>query len=255
MASARRNYYDVLGVDRAAGLGAIRKAFRVRARRLHPDASADPDAGERFRELVDAYSVLSGGPSRLLYDRLGHRGRGDSGFSDSAGGAETRDDFDAAEAVELAPEVQIGFFEALWGTTTVAHVEGPVACRACGGRGETSDDPEPCSSCAGTGRFRHTTRDGAARVREVGPCPRCGGRGTLAPPCADCGGSGRVDLNGVVLVTVPPGAQDGDRIALADGGEIVVRVPPPSRGDRGVRIAATSGLAVACALLALVLFG
>ena len=253
MAPARPDYYDVLGVDRAAGAGAIRKAFRARARHLHPDVSSEPDAEERFRELAEAYSVLSRAPSRVLYDRLGYRGRGHGGFAPFVRQARKRTEAEAREAVGLAPEVQVGFFEAQRGTTATARLAGTAACRVCGGRGETSAEPAPCPACEGTGRLRRTARDDSARVLQIERCHRCHGRGTAGPPCAACGGSGRVELKGHVLVTVPAGSRDGRRIALADGGEVVVRVGEAPRENGALRLAAAVGLVVSLALLALVL--
>ena len=255
MTSAQRDYYDVLGVDRAAGAAAIRKAFRARARHVHPDVSGAPDAEERFRELAEAYSVLSRTPSRLLYDRLGYRGRGHGGFAPFARQARKRAEAEAREAVGLAPEVHVGFFEAHRGTTATALLGGTAACRACGGRGEESAEPGPCPACEGTGRLSRTARDDSARVLQIERCHRCHGRGTAGPPCRACGGSGRVELRGQVLVTVPSGARDGQRIALAEGGDVVVRVVGAPRESRAVRLVAAVGLVVALALLAVVLLG
>lgn len=255
MIPARRDYYDVLGVDRGAGPDAIRKAFRARARRLHPDVSAAPDAEDRFRELAEAYSVLSRAPSRVLYDHLGYRGRGHGGFTPFARQARRRAEAEAREAAGLAAEVRIGFFEAARGTTATARLAGPVACRACAGRGDGPGEPQPCPSCDGTGRLRRTSSSAEfGRLLQIEHCDRCKGRGRVAPPCAACGGSGLVDVAGHVLVTVPPDTRDGDRISLSAGGEIVVRVLPPPGEARAIRLAAASGLVVAVALLIAVLF-
>jgi molecular chaperone DnaJ len=253
MTPARRDYYDVLGVDRGAGPDAIRKAFRSQARRLHPDVSAAPDAEDRFRELAEAYSVLARASSRLLYDRLGYRGRGHGGFTPFARHARRRAEAEARAAAGLAAEVRVGFFEAARGTTATARLTGPVACRACAGRGEGPGEPQPCPSCDGTGRLRRTSSAEFGRLLQIERCDRCRGRGRVVPPCTACGGSGQVELKGHVLVTVPPATRDGGRIPLAEGGEVVVRVLPPPAEHRAIRLAAAAGLALAVGLLALVL--
>jgi molecular chaperone DnaJ len=232
MSAARRDYYEVLGVEPGADAGAIRTAFRGRARTLHPDVSAEPDADDRFRELAEAYSVLSRPASRLLYDRLGYRGRGHGGLAPFARQARRRAEAEAREAAGLAAEIRVGFFEAARGTTTTARLAGTVPCRVCGGRGDRPGEVEDCPSCDGTGRLRRTSSADFGRVLQIERCYRCGGRGRLAPPCGACAGTGRLELRGETLVTIPAGTRDGRRIALADGGEIVVGVLPARREDR-----------------------
>lgn len=254
MTRTRRDYYEVLGVGPEVDGETIRRAFRASARRLHPDVSTDPDAQERFRELAEAYSILSRSTSRLMYDRLGYRGRGHGGFTPFSRQARRRAQAEAREAAGLAAEVEIGYFEAARGTTATARLAGAVACRACGGSGEGRQEPQPCPSCDGTGRLRRTSNAEFGRLLQIEQCYRCAGRGSAALPCGACGGTGRRELKGEVLVTVPAGTRDGGRIALADGGDIVVRVlRPPSEG-RVLRLGAASGVVLALALLVLVLF-
>ena len=253
MQSTARDYYDVLGVDPGAGDEAIRKAFRARARRLHPDVSAEPGAEERFRELAEAYAVLSRSTSRLLYDRLGYRGRGNGGFAPFARHARRRAEAEARAAAGLVAEVEVGFFAAAGGTTTTVRLAGTVPCRACAGSG-AGGPAERCPSCEGSGRVRRTTSAEFGRLLQIDACGGCGGRGTVAEPCRACAGTGQRELRGESLVTIPAGTRDGHRIALGDGGEILVRVQASPGDDRIVRAAATVGLAVAVALLVVVLF-
>lgn len=254
MAAMRGDYYEVLGVEPDAGAEAIRKAFRARARRLHPDVSHERDAEERFRELAEAYSVLSGTTTRLLYDRFGYRGRGHGGVAPFARHARRRAEAEAREAVGRASEVEVGFFEAARGTTATVRLAGAAACAACAGDGAERGEPEPCPSCEGTGRLRRAAAADFGRLLQIDSCHRCAGRGSLRAPCRDCGGTGRTQLKGEVLVTVPAGTRDGARIALAGGGEVVVRVDPPPSEGRLVRLGSACGLAIAVALLVVVLF-
>jgi molecular chaperone DnaJ len=244
----------VLGVPPDADGDAIRRAFRASARMLHPDVSDAPDAPERFREVAEAYSVLSRPASRLLYDRFGYRGRGHGGFAPFARGRR-RAEAEAREAAGLAAEVRVGFFEALRGTTATGALAGSAPCRACGGRGRTEGKPERCPSCGGNGRVRRSSTDEFGRLLQLEECRRCGGRGTLGAPCVACAGSGRRELKGQVLLVVPPGTRDGTRIPLAEAGEVLVRVDPPPSEGRLLRGAAACGLVVAVVFLAVLLLG
>lgn len=253
MQSARRDYYEVLGVDPDAGDAAIRKAFRARARRLHPDVSPDPEADERFRELAEAYSVLSRSASRLLYDRFGYRGRGHGGFAPFGRQARRRAEAEARAEAVVAAEVEVDFWAAVRGTTAMVGLAGTVACRPCAGTGAGTGEPARCESCEGTGRLRRTSTAEFGRLLQIERCHRCHGRGSVGEPCGACAGTGRRDLRGQALVTIPAGTRDGRRIALADGGEVVVRVLPPPGDRAAVRYAAAAGAAVALGLLALTL--
>jgi molecular chaperone DnaJ len=254
MPAARRDYYEVLGVEPDADQATIRTAFRARARTLHPDVSAEPDGGERFRELAEAYSVLSRSTSRLLYDRLGYRGRGHGGLAPFARHARRRAEAEAREAAGFVAEVRVGYYDAARGTATTARLSGTASCPACGGRGEGPGEAEPCASCEGTGRLRRTSTADFGRLLQIERCHRCGGRGSVSRPCGACAGTGRRELRGEALVTIPAGTRDGRRIALADGGEVVVRVLPAPREGRAVQLGAAVGLALAVALLVVVLF-
>lgn len=253
MQSAQPDYYEVLGVPPDADVDAIRRAFRASARKLHPDVSGAPDAPERFREVAEAYSVLSRPTSRLLYDRFGYRGRGHGGFAPSAR-ARRRAEAEARDAAGLAAEVQVSFSEAQRGTTSTARLAGSAPCRACGGRGEDEGELERCLTCEGTGRVRRSSRAEFGRLLQLEECRRCRGRGGLGVPCDACDGSGRRELRGEVLLVIPPGTRDGTRVALADAGEVLVRVDPAPSEERALRVAAACGLVLAVALLAVALF-
>jgi molecular chaperone DnaJ len=252
MQVARQDYYEILGIPPDADGEAIRRAFRASARRLHPDVSAAPDASERFREVAEAYSVLSRPTSRLLYDRFGYRGRGQGGFAPFTR-ARRRAEAEARDAAGLGAEVRVPFSDALRGTTSTVRLTGAAPCRACGGRGENDGELERCPSCEGAGRVRRSSTDEFGRLLQLEECRRCGGRGRLGAACATCDGSGRRQLKGEVLLVVPAGTRDGTRIALAEAGEVLVRVDPPPSERRLLRAAAACGLVLALVLLAVVL--
>ena len=201
MAKPERNLYDVLGVDRDADDAIIKRAFRVKARTLHPDVSADADAADRFAELSRAYGVLSKPTSRILYDRIGYRGRGNGGF-------EERDP--AGPEIELA-EVEVAAFEAARGTKRRVRVVSLGECVVCGGTGAAPRSlVTVCASCGGEGRLRQSVAVGDVRVLQITSCADCAGRGRVVTrPCSACAGEGTARAERTVALEIPPGAEDG----------------------------------------------
>src|SRR6266540_3685779 len=179
MATTQRDYYEVLGVQRTAGEGEIKKAFRRLARTLHPDVSQEPDAQERFREVVEAYEVLSKRETRELYDRYGHAGLRSGGFT---------------------------------------PISVPCAtCRGSGA--EPGTEPTPCPTCGGAGRLEHVSRTAFGEFIRSQTCPRCGGASRVVEhPCPECSGSGRVVEQRTLEVEVPRGIHDGQQIRLSGEG-------------------------------------
>jgi molecular chaperone DnaJ len=251
-----RDYYAVLGVPRDADAAAVKQAFRARARLLHPDVSPETDAEEKFRELADAYSVLSKPASRLLYDRFGYRGRGAWVASPDAAHAFYRlfDFWDRAKRRERShaddAEVELGFYEAARGASrTVTYVQ-RAPCQAC------DLPPAVCPSCGGRGHRRESEDAGSVRLLQLVTCLTCGGSGRIASSaCAECDGSGEVELTREAEVTIPSGVEDGTRLPLADaeGPHVVVRVRPQPRDSTVLRATAAVGLAAALAFLAFLL--
>jgi molecular chaperone DnaJ len=236
MATTGRDYYEVLGVDRSAGEGDIKKAFRQLARELHPDVSDAPDADERFKEVVEAYEVLSKSETRELYDRFGHAGLRSGGFRPTAVDfGSLADIFSAffgddvfgvatgtrrARGADIAAEVEIELEEAASGVTRAVPVQVASRCAACGGDGvEPGTSVSTCGDCAGAGRLQRVTRTGFGEFIRSQTCPRCGGTGRIVEhPCEACAGAGRVLEERPLDVEIPPGIHDGQRIRLSGEG-------------------------------------
>jgi molecular chaperone DnaJ len=252
MATTERDYYELLGVPRDADDLQIKKAFRRLARELHPDVSAEPDAQERFREVAEAYEVLSNSETRQLYDRYGHAGLKSGGytpshfdfgslgdlfsafFGDDIFGVTTRPG--AARGGDIAAEVEITLQEAARGTTREVPFAVAVACAACQGSGiAPGTAPETCPTCHGAGRLQQISRSIFGEFVRSQACPRCHGRGQVIPhPCEDCDGSGRVVDERTLEITIPAGIHDGQRIRL--GGEGHAGALGGRAGDVYVRV-------------------
>jgi molecular chaperone DnaJ len=253
----KRDYYEVLGLDRDADGATIKRAFHSLARDWHPDVANAPDAEVRFRELAEAYAVLSKREARLLYDRYGYRGRGNQGFDEAL--------WEARPAVATRGEnihvgIELRSIEAAEGTRRLVHYEAVVRCKACMGRGSVGlPDPE-CEYCGGTGRKRTVSNLEVANLLQIEPCPAC-----IAEPCSQCGGEGAVSAERRIRLLVPPGVQDGAQLRVSgDGndagagsipGDLLVRVKviPPPRDPRFVRYTAFVLLILAIATLVLYL--
>lgn len=258
MPATKRDYYDVLGIGRESNDEQVKRAFRMRARVLHPDVSDDPDATEKFAELAEAYDVLSKSRSRLLYDRFGYRGRGE--FAAVEPGAAQLFEFLASTAEarrrRAVGELHITQFEARRGVVRRLEYDAVARCERCEGSGAApGSSPRLCSRCGGHGRTRHGSTMAGDRVLQIDTCLKCGGCGrTVSDPCRTCDGSGRSSSRTETDVTVPPGAVDGQRVDIsrADSLYAVVRISMVGDNIR-IRFGATVGLVVAVLFLALVI--
>jgi molecular chaperone DnaJ len=237
MSTTDRDYYELLGVGRGASEAEIKRAFRRLARELHPDVSDAPDAHERFREVVEAYEVLSKSETRELYDRYGHAGLRSGGFQ--AGQVDfgnLADLFSAffgddvlfggragggrARGADLAAIVEIDLVEAAHGVTREVPFEAAVTCTHCSGDGaEPGSEISACPTCAGSGRLQQVTRSVFGEFVRTQTCPTCSGSGRrLEQPCAECRGAGRVVEERTLDVEIPSGIHHGQRIRLSGAG-------------------------------------
>jgi molecular chaperone DnaJ len=236
MAATERDYYELLGVGRQAGDDEIKRAFRRLARELHPDVSQEPDAEQRFREVVEAYEVLSNSERRQLYDRFGHAGLKSGGFRPTTFDlGDLSDLFSAffgddlfgvggrggrARGADIAARVEIDLVEAARGTTREVPFEVAVPCARCEGSGAEPGTPvTACPTCGGSGRLRQVSRSVFGEFVRTQTCATCAGSGrAIEHACETCHGVGRVVEERTLDVDIPPGIHDGQRIRLSGEG-------------------------------------
>ena len=249
---AKRDYYEVLGVERNASDAEIKKAYRRLAMKHHPDRNeGDSKAEEQFKETKEAFEILSDGQKRAAYDQFGHAGvdprahagagfAGSSGFGDIfdtvfgdifGGGA--RGANRAYRGSDLRYNLELSLEDAVAGKEIKIRVPTLVRCDSCRGGGSRSgSSPQTCETCGGLGQVR--MQQGFFSVQQT--CPKCRGAGkVISDPCASCGGSGKARGNKTISVKVPAGVDNGDRIRLAGEGEAGQNGGPP--GDLYVNVA------------------
>jgi molecular chaperone DnaJ len=280
MATTQRDYYEVLGVARAADEGEIKRAFRRLARELHPDVSTAPDAQERFREVVEAYEVLSKRETRELYDRFGHSGLRGGGFTPTQFDFGSLNDLFAAffgddlfgvggrparsRGADLAVQVEIELVDAASGIKRDVPFPVAVTCATCSGSGAApGTSPVVCETCGGAGRLQRVSRSAFGEFVRTQTCPACRGAGQrIEQPCPDCRGEGRRVEERTLGVEIPPGIHDGQQIRISGEGHaggggaragdvyVEVRVKPDPRFVRdGDDIFSTAELTITEAAL------
>jgi molecular chaperone DnaJ len=280
MATTQRDYYEVLGVPRTADDGEVKRAFRRLARSLHPDVSEAPDAEERFREVVEAYEVLSKPETRELYDRFGHAGLRSGGFAPTHFDFGSLTDLFSAffgddlfgvagrpsrtRGADVAAEVELGLAEAAQGTKREVPFPVAVVCPACHGSGaEPGTSPVTCDTCGGAGRLQQVSRSVFGEFVRTQTCPRCAGSGRVVThPCGECDGAGRILEERKLDVEIPRGIHDGQQIRIsgeghagtlgARAGDVYVRVrvkPDPRFVREGNDIFSTVDLSMTQAAL------
>jgi molecular chaperone DnaJ len=235
VASARRDYYDILGVEPGASDKEIKSAFRGLARELHPDVSDHPEAQERFREAAEAYEVLSKPETRELYDRYGHEGLRTGGFRPSDF-ANISDLFSAffgdelfggaglgsrrARGADVMAEVVVELEEAARGAKREVRIPVSVPCQSCEATGAApGTKPETCRACGGSGRLQSVSSSIFGQFIRTQTCRECNGAGeVVATPCPDCKGTRRRTEERTLEIDVPPGIHDGQRIRLSGEG-------------------------------------
>ena len=241
------DYYGILGVRRDAGADEIKKAYRRLARELHPDVNPDPQLQERFKEVTQAYEVLSDPEKRQMYDLgadpfapragAGAGGFGAAGFPFSdlmdaffGGGAAPRGPRSRARRGRNATiRVDLDLSECAFGTTRELVVDTAVVCPTCSGEGTApGTHPVTCDVCNGRGEVSQVTRSFIGQMMTSRPCPACGGFGTvIRKPCPECDADGRVRTRRTIKVRIPAGVEDGTHIQLAGEGEIGPGGGPP----------------------------
>ena len=248
-----RSFYDLLGVDPSADQDTIKKAYRRRARELHPDANPDdPEAEEQFKELSRAYEVLSDPEQRARYDRFGEQGlSGGAGMGDPFGAGGLGDIFEAffggspfggrqqsgpPRGGDVEVVAQITLEDVLSGSVATVEADCASPCGDCGGSGAgQGTQPVTCPDCSGSGQVRRVRQSMLGQMVTSGPCPRCSGMGrVIVTPCSTCRGDGRVRGRRSHTVDVPAGIRDGQTLRLTGRGDAGPRGGPA--GDLYVHI-------------------
>jgi molecular chaperone DnaJ len=233
-----RDYYEVLGVSRSATKAEIKQAFRKLAREYHPDVSKHGDAETRFKEINEAYDVLSDDEKRARYDRFGHAGVGNgvggAGASGFAGFEEIFEEFFGGFGGRTASRrrgprpgedrrvsTTISFEESIFGVEKEVEFDRLEVCETCQGSGaEPGTTPTRCPQCQGSGEIRQVQQTFLGAVVRATACPRCGGRGeVINSPCHTCRGEARVRKHSVLNVQIPPGVREGLQIQLRGEGD------------------------------------
>lgn len=243
MATTERDYYEILGVPRDADDAEIKRAFRRLARELHPDVSDAPDAEQRFREVAEAYEVLSDSERRATYDRYGHAGLRTGGyrptfadfgsisdifaafFGEDLFTGSTRARGHTARGGDVQAVVELDLEQAFMGVSLSVPIEVAVTCERCEGRGaEPGTGLRTCPTCQGAGVLRRVSHNVFGQFVQQRTCSTCGGAGQwFESPCRECEGEGRTAGTRVLEVEVPPGVDDGQRIRVRGGGHAGVR--------------------------------
>jgi len=240
----KRDYYEVLGVSRDATQQDIKKAYRRLARECHPDVNpGDHEAEERFKEVAEAYAVLSDDAKRARYDRFGHEAPGGFGvdvdpffggftdlfdvFDSFLGGRSRRSAVQRGS--DLRHEITVELEDAARGVTRTVELVRLSVCEDCGGSGAAAGtSPESCATCGGAGQVRATRQSFLGYTSTITTCPRCGGSGRqVAHPCPTCTGKGRERRKRRVEIRVPAGIGDGYRIRIPGEGDAGANGGPP----------------------------
>ena len=244
----KRDFYEVLNVDKGASEDEIKKAYRKNAKKYHPDLNPDDKAAEaKFKEVNEAYEVLSDPQKKGRYDQYGHagvdpsygggaggfNGGGGFGFDDLGdifesffgggfgGSTRTRNPNAPIKGGDVRTSIQLEFMEAVKGCAKKINISHLENCAVCSGSGaKKGTNPETCSDCGGTGQVRVSQRTPFGVVQSAKTCPRCNGKGKVVKEaCGDCGGKGRVRKNKTLEVNIPAGIDHGQSFALRGEGD------------------------------------
>ena len=254
----KRDYYEVLGVDKNADDAALKKAYRVLAKKYHPDTNpGDAEAEAKFKEASEAYAVLSDPEKRRQYDQFGHaafeNGGGGAGgfggfdfsdmgdifgdmFGDIFGGGRRRQNNGPQKGANIRTSVRVTFEEAGFGCEKEIELTLKDTCSKCNGTGaKPGTSPETCSKCGGKGQVVYTQQSLFGMVRNVQSCPDCNGTGKVVKEkCPDCYGTGYISNRKKISVSIPAGIDNGQSIRIRDKGEPGINGGP--RGDLLVEV-------------------
>jgi molecular chaperone DnaJ len=239
MATQKADYYETLGVSRNASSDDLKRAFRRLAMQYHPDRNAEPGAAERFKEINEAYEILSDPDKRANYDRFGHAGvegafrsQGFEGFGPFGGFGDIFDAFFGAatqtrrrqpsRGADLQVQLELTFEEAAFGAAKSIVINRTELCSQCNGlRAEPGTEPQRCPNCEGAGEVRRVQRSVFGQFINVTACDRCRGEGWIIPtPCSHCRGTGRERVTRNLEVKIPAGIDNGSQIRLSNEGEL-----------------------------------
>lgn len=241
--ATKRDYYEVLGIERNANEDEIRRAFRKLARQYHPDVNKSPEAESQFKAINEAYEVLSDAQKRRAYDQFGHNGQ--PGFGDPTGFGgfgDIQDIFDVffggrtrgggrrpVRGDDLRYDLTISFEEAVFGCEKTIHVSRWEICSRCNGqRTEPGTQPIVCPMCAGTGEVRRSQQTIFGQFVNVMVCERCRGEGrVVATPCSECKGQGLVRATRPIAVSIPAGVDEQHSVRITGAGQPGLRGGPP----------------------------
>lgn len=258
MAEQKRDYYEVLGVDKSATEEEIKKAYRQLAKKYHPDVNPSEEAAAKFKEASEAYAVLSDASKRQQYDQFGHAafdgtgGYGGGGFDfngadfsdmfgdifgDIFGGGRARQNSNGPmKGASIRTSVRISFMESVFGATKTLTLNLKDPCPTCGGTGaKPGTSPKMCPKCGGKGQVVYTQQSFFGTVRNVQTCPGCSGSGKIIEEkCSTCGGSGYTSSRKQIEVTIPAGIRSGMSVRISEKGEPGINGGP--RGDLMVEV-------------------
>lgn len=251
---SKRDYYEVLGLDREATDSDIKRAYRKKARQYHPDVNKEPEAESIFKELSEAYSVLSDDQQRAAYDRFGHDGLNGAGFGGAGfgGGFEgfggLGDIFEAffggsrgdpfsrsgprnraERGSDLRVDMEVDFRDAIFGAEKEIKVQHLEFCEECDGKGvEKGTELATCGMCRGSGQIQQHQRTAFGTFAQITTCPKCQGKGNIAEhPCKPCKGQGRQQKKKTLKVKVPAGIDSGVRLCVTGEGDAGLQGGPP----------------------------
>ena len=236
----KRDYYEVLGVTQSAGADDIKIAFRNLARKYHPDVNKEPDAEEKFKEINEAYSVLSDPEKRSAYDRYGFQGVNTNGMPDYStmdlsdlfdlfglgnfggfGGTSRRSRNAPRRGADLNTRLKLTFEEAVFGAEKEVEITRNEKCSVCSGTGaEPGSKPVTCQTCKGSGEVRQVQQTFLGQMVQVVTCPTCGGRGEMIErPCQTCRGTGLERKTTRKKVNIPAGIDNGNQVRMIGEGQ------------------------------------